>query len=302
MRVYDWYFGTINVSATQLLSDTDEAIPRSIWYAPSENGGAACGFVVSRIGGGARPATGLNLDFGGSSDGQPVTRNTATGSQWPNVFNMQVLDSRYAAQNVPQFEIGENLTLQFQYQSFGSQAYASIFLDTDQNPYNGNSINILGALVSCPANGDAINAKTATWNTTGRSPGTYYLYVKIEDGFGHVRYVHAVKPVQLLTQPGSSSATLVATADATVNASWPNSNYGSASYTTMDLSGTMGSRKRALVRFALSSIPAGSTINTVELKLYATLCSNPDAISTCLMSLGGPWSEQWVSASDPGVC
>lgn len=199
LHVYDWYCGTINLDAPVLLSTPGYAMQRDLWYAPAEDNGTKAGYTYSRLGKGARPATGLNAHFGGSTFGQPITRDPTTGSQWPNVFNLNISDNQYATQTLPQYQIGTTLNLQFDYQSFGNQAFVCLYLDADQNPYNANSVDILGSLVSCPANGTGVSEKTAQWNTAGRSPGTYYLYAKIEDGFGHVRYVYAGKQIELVT-------------------------------------------------------------------------------------------------------
>jgi uncharacterized repeat protein (TIGR02543 family) len=202
-HVYDLYYATINLTATNLLSSPTEAIPRSIWFTTNENGGENCGYKYSRIVGGVRPVSGMSsvFDGNGNSSRSSITRNTATGSQWPNVFNLQIVDSRFTLQAVPAFQIGETLNLRFQYQSYDSQAFASLYLDTDQNPYNGNSTDILGTLISCPATGGSqVLTKNPQWNTTGRSPGYYYLYVKIEDGFGHIRYIYAPKKIQIVSQ------------------------------------------------------------------------------------------------------
>jgi hypothetical protein len=199
-RVYDWYYGSINLSATALLSDPVQSIPRSVWYTTGDNSGDNCGYKYSRIVGGTRPGDGLHTMFGGDRSGQAVIqRNPAIGSQWPNVFALQAVDSRFTSQTIPQFQIGETLTLQFQYQSYGNQAFATLYRDSDQNPYNGNSVDILGSLIDCPATGgNTILAKTKQWSTTGLAQGYYYLYVKIEDGFGHVRYVYASKKIQIV--------------------------------------------------------------------------------------------------------
>lgn len=200
-RLIDWYYGTVNLSATTLLSDSGYSIPRSEWYTSAENGGANCGYKYSRIVGGGRPVTGLNWHFGGNTPGQSITRDATTGSQWPNVFNLAIADDRYSGQTVPQFAIGETLSLQFQYQSYGSQAHATLYLDTDQNPYNGYSREITSSLISCPANGDSITRKTVQWNASGNTDRNYYLYAKIEDGFDHVRYVYAAKQISLSVSP-----------------------------------------------------------------------------------------------------
>ena len=211
-RVHDWYYGTIDLSAS-VVPGTSDSIPRSSWYISNEGSGANTGFYYSRIVGGQRPSSGLAL-YAGSASRTAVQRNTATGSQWPNVANLRIADSRFDTQTVPQFQIGETLGVSFVYQSYGNAATTTLFLDSDRNPYNGNSISILGYQIGCSANGSSITTKTAQWSTANRSSGYYYLYAKIEDGFGHVRYAYAPKKIQLVTAiPQQGSDLYISTYD-----------------------------------------------------------------------------------------
>jgi len=90
-----------------------------------------------------------------------------------------------------------------------------------------------------------------------------------------------------------SDVTLTSVADSWLYEASPNSNYGTLTETSV--AGVMGSRQRAVVRFNVSGIPSGSTINSVELKLYARRCYNPDNVNTYLLALGQSWSETTVT-------
>jgi len=80
-----------------------------------------------------------------------------------------------------------------------------------------------------------------------------------------------------------------ASADTTISEYLIDSNFGSSS--EMGLSGVIGHRSYSLVKFNLGSIPSGSTINSVELKLYARRHFNPGNVDTWLSILGQSWSE-----------
>ena len=68
----------------------------------------------------------------------------------------------------------------------------------------------------------------------------------------------------------SANDTLYATADTYVNAASPTTNYGSATVLSLGRTAS-GLDQRILIRFDLSSIPTGSTINSATLQLYTEI-------------------------------
>lgn len=90
----------------------------------------------------------------------------------------------------------------------------------------------------------------------------------------------------------ADTTTLSSSADTIVMESYPTQNFGT-SLDQIGISGSAGYRSRAYVKFNLSSIPSGSTINSVTLKLYCKRCytAGASSISIALKSVGGTWTE-----------
>jgi hypothetical protein len=61
-----------------------------------------------------------------------------------------------------------------------------------------------------------------------------------------------------------------------------------------------GAPRRALLAFDLSAIPAGATIDSVSLQLYATTVSSSTAQTVSLFRLTSDWGEGTSNAGSPG--
>ena len=197
--VHLWYHGTIDWSHTPA-TDTGATITgteRATWWTGYESQGHVAGFYYSLIGGGNRlsvdePAgagtgrirDGYNQiwDFGvGTSANR--TALTSNGS-WPNIIKFDILTTQPVIQ-------GDDFSLNyfFQFNQAATQnATIQVFLDNDANPYNGNQGRIF--LSSEPGAGTNVVQRQFSINSSGTSPGQYYVYAQITYAT-HTRYLHA---------------------------------------------------------------------------------------------------------------
>jgi len=94
------------------------------------------------------------------------------------------------------------------------------------------------------------------------------------------------QPVVTFQNGVSPDATYVGTEDTAIAAWFPTTNYGS---------GALGVRaadyKASIIRFDLSSIPAGATIKSATLSLYTVARTNVGATTIGSFQLYRPWSE-----------
>jgi hypothetical protein len=135
--VHLWYHGTVNTSSGA--SDgvqTFTGTMRNTWYLSDEWGGVLAGFNFSRLGDGAGALDGL-LD--GYNDGghnwflYSRVNVTRSAYEWPSLTTL-INNASGAVQ------AGTTFPVEFVYQSYDSGATVTAYLDTDQNPYNGNEI------------------------------------------------------------------------------------------------------------------------------------------------------------------
>jgi Ca2+-binding RTX toxin-like protein len=142
------------------------------------------GYAFSRIAGGDRPLDGAHPLFGGPAHRDAVAR---MGTQWANVYDLSVV----GATTLP---AGQALTVKFRYGDTDSNPTVSVFLDRDRNPYNGNSVTRF-ARQSFPARGNAGEWLSGT--TVEARPGEYFVYARITDAEGHVRYAYATDSINV---------------------------------------------------------------------------------------------------------
>jgi Ca2+-binding RTX toxin-like protein len=149
------------------------------------------GYVFSRIAGGERPADGLHPEFAGGAHRDVVTRS---GTQWANISDVGVVGGDNCA------PAGTTQNVDLRYGDRDSADTISVFLDVDQNPYNGNTVTRLArrTVASSPNDGVRVSGSTVE-----ASPGTYFVYAQIADAEGHVRYAYQ-RDALTLTTPGAS--------------------------------------------------------------------------------------------------
>ncbi len=167
--VHLWYHGTIDWQDTPA-SDTQAEITsteRQTWWTPYEaQGNSANRFALP-----------------------------SNNGSWPNIIKFNLLGSQTVTQSdlVP-------MQYYFQFgQSPSQSATVRIYLDTDANPYNGNSGQIFQITESGTGTGMVVS-RPLSFNTSGTLPGTYWLYAEISDGT-HTRLLHAAE--RLSVKPAS---------------------------------------------------------------------------------------------------
>jgi hypothetical protein len=98
------------------------------------------------------------------------------------------------------------------------------------------------------------------------SDGQSYTFLYWSDDGARVHTISPTSDTTITAVYGTAEGvTLTASADASVAEDNPTTNYGSID--TIPVIGSTNARRYGLVRFDLSSIPAGSTINSVELQM-----------------------------------
>jgi Ca2+-binding RTX toxin-like protein len=168
---------------------------RSSWFGGSHPDRNETGYHFSRIAGGARVADGISPAFssGGTAHRDGVSES---GSQWANVRDVVPIN---VGSSIP---VGQWLRVSMRVGDADSRTTVRLFLDRDQNPYNGNSVSRLDER-SVPAN--ANRALELRGTTIEASPGQYYVYAQVVDPQGHVHYAYAFnrKPITLVSAPDS---------------------------------------------------------------------------------------------------
>jgi hypothetical protein len=106
------------------------------------------------------------------------------------------------------------------------------------------------------------------------------------------------------SSPGAPTATPISvnispSADAWVDALWPTGNYGSDTVLRVGSEECPGvefpTRGRTLIRFSLSSIPAGQTIESATLYLYQRGALGASTNSISIRRATSSWSESTVT-------
>lgn len=190
IQVHTWYHGTIDPSRSDPIDG--QPIDRNVWYQID-----GIGFALSRIANGEnlrkrssgwQNVVGLASWYPGgfpNSNRMPSTRSSE--NQWPNVADFRLEDSGSV------FTVGEKLHMSFLHQDYDSSSDVRVFLDSDENPYNGNS-----GQLAFMTHGQSTSPSRSEFglNSSAVSPGTYYLYAQITDG-KHTRYTYAGSTVSV---------------------------------------------------------------------------------------------------------
>ena len=178
-----------------------------------EWGGDRAGFYYSRLGDGAYALDGF-LD--GYNDGGhnwfPDSRVNVTrsASEWPTLTTL----INNASGSV---QAGNAFPVESIYQSYDSGASVAFYLDTDQNPYNGNEIALtLPAINPQPSTGSATRLIDVNATVPSSTPaGYYYVYGKIINPNG-TRYLYARTRVQVLATGTSAAPTITSVSPSTL--------------------------------------------------------------------------------------
>ncbi len=173
--VHLFYFGTVNTASR---ASDGSANVVDAWYPNNNLNKNLTGFYYSRLGGGTRPASGLSSAFGGTAARGSLSHSD---TQWANLATI----------TLPSYTLttGQAFTASYRYGSYNTTANITWFLDTDTDPYNGNSIALSGGS-AVNATGDTVVSTTAALAATGAATGTYYLVGRIANTTG-VRYAYS---------------------------------------------------------------------------------------------------------------
>lgn len=175
MAVTAYYNGTIDLTATH---GGDEPIYAE-WYGGSEPARDSTGYAFSRLGGKARPVSGLRPEFGGEA---PRAETEASGSQWGNIDDLQVLEGTT-------YTIGEKIPLRIKQQDRDDGYTITLWIDRDRNPYNDNNIRKIRSLSFGET--DAVTPTRINGSSSDIEPGKYYVYARITDSGDHARYTYS---------------------------------------------------------------------------------------------------------------
>jgi Ca2+-binding RTX toxin-like protein len=122
-----------------------------------------------------------------------ATSSRAAARNGRNVSDVAVV----GATSVP---AGQTITARFRYGDIDTNDTVSVFLDVDQNPYNGNTVTRLARQRVLASDNDGVRV---SGSTVEASPGTYFVYAQIADADGHVRYAYDRTPLTLTTPDDS---------------------------------------------------------------------------------------------------
>jgi hypothetical protein len=201
IEVHDWYYGTIDETATTASGDP---LLRSVWYPFALPYTYARGFQFSRVAGGQALREHTQLQMGFTNVGWKFDTNslrspnyTVSGTQWPNVF----LDNTNGTWTV---QAGQSVNLQVRYRDAFSSGVVTIDLgiDDDQNPYNDAPPKIFLTTTNL-ATGNFNWFGTRTWIPTPEDDGKF-VYARITDANGLVRYYYLTSPFHVIVPPPPS--------------------------------------------------------------------------------------------------
>lgn len=172
-----YYVGTIDLNT----NNGGEGPIYAQWYGDSPDKPARdqTGYLYSRVIGGARPTSGLWSASGGSASRISVDHE---GDQWANITDLSVAGGNSVAAE-------STVQLQYLYQDRDSSTRIGFYLDVDQNPYNNNNVNE-SLNVTKPNASDSPVSATTNVSFAGVGSGQYWIYAKISDDQGHVRYAY----------------------------------------------------------------------------------------------------------------
>jgi len=95
--------------------------------------------------------------------------------------------------------------------------------------------------------------------------------------------------------PVPTTVTLYAVADSYVDDGMANTNYGGSASLYVSFYGEFLNRQFTLVKFDLSSIPAGSAIDSATFRAYLNAASGLSSVDLTMCRLSGSWSEYGVT-------
>jgi hypothetical protein len=193
--VHLWYHGTIPPYSN---TDGSATLTTAAFYTAPNPARTTNGYYFSRTVGGTRPADGLWPADGGTATRQALTR---TGTQWPNIDRLSL---RYDSSGT--ISTAGQLFLSYRYQDFDTGATVTWFADQDRNPYNANA-QPLPDTQSLATTGAAMKFSLYHGSLAGISTANHFLYAKISDANGQVRFAYLPQSVNFTTSAPVANAT-----------------------------------------------------------------------------------------------
>lgn len=172
-----YYVGTIDLNT----SNGGEGPIYAQWYGdnPDKPARDQTGYLYSRVIGGDRPSSGVWSASGGSGNRISVDHE---GDQWANITDLKLAGGNDIA-------VGQTVQLQYLTQDRDSSTRIGFYLDVDQNPYNNNNVNE-SLNVTKPDASDVPVSSSTNVSLLNVTAGQYFIYAKISDDQGHVRYAY----------------------------------------------------------------------------------------------------------------
>lgn len=182
---------------------------KASWFGGSNPERDETGYIFTRIAGRARPVDGIGVNFNGAAPRDAVDER---GPQWANITQLAL---RRPQTSIPR---GKSIEVGFRFNDPDSATTVSVFLDQDQNPYNGNTVSRIARRTYGPTPMAGARLRGTTVEAT---PGDYFVYAQVADSDGHVRYTYLRDPLTITAAPASL-------------------NFVSSSNGTIDIAGTSG--------------------------------------------------------------
>jgi sugar lactone lactonase YvrE len=205
LDVHLWYHGTIDTSASA--SDGTVSFTqamRNTWYSSDESGGEFAGFYYSRLGGGLTDDNGPYFglynegDFNNSPDNR-VALAARSSNEWPSIIQL-------AHDSTGSVMAGNAFNVKFVFQSYDSGCSVSVYLDPDQNPYDGNQLSLPLTSAINPQPPTARGTRTINTGVTVPSntpPGFYYICAVVTNPYG-TRYLYSVNGILVTANTGGT--------------------------------------------------------------------------------------------------
>jgi hypothetical protein len=200
-NVHEFYYGTIDLSRPTYDSpnDTGQELSDNTWYSGNGVDPSEIGYYYTRLAGGTRPASGL-----WSSDNRaPVALTISGANVWDNVMISGFTGGSFAQ--------GSTITISPAYGDGNGDASITMGFDTDQNPYDGGTLN-----TQTQHTAYGVTFALSTSGLPIEQP--LYVYAKITNGTT-TRYYYAPETIILTPPPAADTTPPTATLSFPANGS-----------------------------------------------------------------------------------
>ncbi len=295
-------------NVTYNLSDPDDVVTVALFYDTNNsgfNGTAIGGCSAAPEGSGVTcswnttgMAPGSYYVYGVTNDGtNPDVKDYSPGQITINAVNtppsLSIIEPEGTGDEVLQ---GDTYNIMYNLADPDDVVSAAFYFDTDNIGYNGTAI---GGVCAAAPEGSGV---TCSWNTTGVTPGSYYVYGITNDGTNPDVKAYSSGQITINAQ-GTGTLTLQPSgADAYIrNGSNSGNNYGTKS--SIQIKAAVSSfQRRGVFSFDFSSLDDSVTITSAYLDLYyysSSIGNNPTGETVEVNRLTQPgWVEGQVTWDD----